>query len=167
MDCREAILSFFLGRIGTLAADYFCGSRRFGRFGGFCGARGSGPGKADARLIAIGELDTGCLECRCSASIVCSFNSSPRSNLATVSIDTLAAAASSRTPKPSAARAMRRIAWAPPSPMRAAMGAAGLNGCPLTSAAFLATVTLAGPALSSYFIDLNLSWPVSEIFLFA
>jgi hypothetical protein len=41
-----------------LAADYFCGSRRFGRFGGFCGARGSGPGKADARLIAIGELDT-------------------------------------------------------------------------------------------------------------
>src|ERR1039457_3645541 len=63
VDCREAILSFFLGRIGTLAADYFCGSRRFGRFGGFCGARGSGPGKADARLIAIGELDTGCLEC--------------------------------------------------------------------------------------------------------
>jgi hypothetical protein len=44
---------------------------------------------------------------RCNASIVRSFNSSPRSNLATVSIDTFAAAASSRTPKPSAARAMR------------------------------------------------------------
>jgi hypothetical protein len=44
---------------------------------------------------------------RCSASIVLSFKSSPRSNLATVSVDTLAAAATSRTPKPSAARAMR------------------------------------------------------------
>jgi hypothetical protein len=58
---REAsILSFFPGRIGSLAADCFRGSRRFGRCGGFCGSRGSGPGKADARLIAIGELDTGC-----------------------------------------------------------------------------------------------------------
>jgi hypothetical protein len=44
---------------------------------------------------------------RCSASTVRSFNSSPRSNLATVSIDTLAAAASSLTPNPRAARAMR------------------------------------------------------------
>jgi hypothetical protein len=44
---------------------------------------------------------------RCNASMVRSFNSSPRSNLATVSIDTFAAAASSRTPKPRAARAMR------------------------------------------------------------
>ena len=44
---------------------------------------------------------------RCSASTVRSFNSSPRSNLATVSIDTLAAAASSLTPSPRAARAMR------------------------------------------------------------
>src|ERR1035437_7122042 len=57
------ILSFFLGCIRSLAADCFRGCRRFGRCGGFCGTRGSGPSKADARLIAIGELDTGCLEC--------------------------------------------------------------------------------------------------------
>jgi hypothetical protein len=44
---------------------------------------------------------------RCNASTVLSFNSAPRSNLATVSIETLAAAASSRTPNPSAARAIR------------------------------------------------------------
>jgi hypothetical protein len=44
---------------------------------------------------------------RCNASIVRSFNSSPRSKRATVSIDTLAAAASSRTPQPRAARAIR------------------------------------------------------------
>jgi hypothetical protein len=57
---REAgILSFFPGRIGSLAADCFRSNRRFGRRCGFCGFRGSGPSKADARLIAIGELDTG------------------------------------------------------------------------------------------------------------
>jgi hypothetical protein len=44
---------------------------------------------------------------RCKASIVRSFNSSPRSNLATVSIETFAAAARSRMPKPTAARAIR------------------------------------------------------------
>lgn len=44
---------------------------------------------------------------RCNASIVRSFNSSPRSNLATVSIETFAAAARSRMPKPTAARAIR------------------------------------------------------------
>ena len=44
---------------------------------------------------------------RCRASIVLSFNSSPRSNLATVSIETFAAAASSRMPRPRAARAIR------------------------------------------------------------
>jgi len=57
---RPHILSFFLGRIGSFAAEYFRGSRRFGRCGGFCGSRGSGPSKANARLIAICELDTGC-----------------------------------------------------------------------------------------------------------
>ena len=41
------------------------------------------------------------------ASTVRSFSSSPRSNRATVSTDTLAAAASSRTPQPKAARAIR------------------------------------------------------------
>ena len=61
---REAsILPFFLWRIGSLASDSFRGSRRFGRCGGFCGSRGSGPSKAHARLIAICELDSGCLEC--------------------------------------------------------------------------------------------------------
>jgi len=35
-----------------LAADCFRGSRRFRHSGGFCGACGSGPCKADARLIA-------------------------------------------------------------------------------------------------------------------
>jgi hypothetical protein len=45
---------------------------------------------------------------RCNASIVRSFNSSPRSNLATVSIETFAAAARSRMPKPTAARAIRQ-----------------------------------------------------------
>ena len=37
---------------GSLTADSFRSSRRFGRCGGFCGARGGDPGKADARLIA-------------------------------------------------------------------------------------------------------------------
>jgi len=44
---------------------------------------------------------------RCSESTVRSFSSAPRSNLATVSTDTLAAAARSRTPHPKAARAIR------------------------------------------------------------
>jgi len=61
MATREAgILSFFLGRIGSLTAHCVRSSRWSG---GFCEARGGGSGKADARLIAIGELDTGCLEC--------------------------------------------------------------------------------------------------------
>jgi hypothetical protein len=47
----------FLGRIGGLASD-FPGSRRFGRGGGFCGARGC-LGKSDSWPIAISELDTG------------------------------------------------------------------------------------------------------------
>jgi hypothetical protein len=57
---KPVILSFFLRRIGSSAVDYFRGSRRFGRCGGFCGSHGSGPSKADARLIAICEFDTGC-----------------------------------------------------------------------------------------------------------
>ena len=61
---KASILSFFPGRFGSLAADRFRGSQRFGHCGGFCGSRGGGPGKADARLIAVGELDTGCFECR-------------------------------------------------------------------------------------------------------
>jgi hypothetical protein len=44
---------------------------------------------------------------RCKASIVRSFNASPRSNLAIVSIETFAAAASSRMPKPTAVLAIR------------------------------------------------------------
>jgi hypothetical protein len=44
---------------------------------------------------------------RCSASTVRSFSASPLSNLATVSTDTFAAAASSRTPQPRAERAIR------------------------------------------------------------
>ena len=55
---KPACLSFFLGRIGIFAPDCFRGSHRFGRCSGFCRARGSSPRKADARLIAIGELDT-------------------------------------------------------------------------------------------------------------
>jgi YqaJ-like viral recombinase domain len=61
---KPVILSFFLRRIGSSAVDYFRGSRRFGRCGGFCGSHGSGPSKADARLIAICEFDTGCLQRR-------------------------------------------------------------------------------------------------------
>ena len=57
---REASILSFLGRIGGLASDCFPGSRRFGRCGGCCGSHGSGPSKANARLIAICELDTGC-----------------------------------------------------------------------------------------------------------
>jgi hypothetical protein len=48
-------LSFLLVRLGGFAADYFRGNPS--------ALRASGSGEADARLITIGELDAGRLEC--------------------------------------------------------------------------------------------------------
>jgi hypothetical protein len=56
-------LSFFLARLGAFAADYFRGNPSALRAAGLSGARCSGFGEADARLITIGELDAGRLEC--------------------------------------------------------------------------------------------------------
>jgi hypothetical protein len=47
----------------VFAADYFRGSTSALRAAGLCGARRSGFGEAGARLITIGELDAGRLEC--------------------------------------------------------------------------------------------------------
>jgi hypothetical protein len=59
------------------------------------GARCSSFGEADARLITIRELDAGRLECMLQRVNRPLLNSSPRSNLATVSVDTLAPRAAS------------------------------------------------------------------------
>jgi hypothetical protein len=56
-------LSFLLVRLGGFAADYFRGHPSALRAAGLSGARCGGFGEADARLITIGELDAGRLEC--------------------------------------------------------------------------------------------------------
>src|SRR5262245_33359368 len=56
-------LSFLLVRLGGFAADYFRGNPSALPAAGLSGARCSGFGEADARLITIGELDAGRLEC--------------------------------------------------------------------------------------------------------
>jgi hypothetical protein len=56
-------LSFLLIRLGGFAADYFRGNPSALRAAWLGGARCSGFGEADARLITIGELDAGRLEC--------------------------------------------------------------------------------------------------------
>ena len=56
-------LSFLLVRLGGFAADYFRGNPSTLRAARLSGARCSDFGKADARLITIGELDAGRLEC--------------------------------------------------------------------------------------------------------
>ena len=55
--------SFLLVRLGGFAADYFRGKPSTLRAVRLSGARCSGFGEADARLITIGELDAGRLEC--------------------------------------------------------------------------------------------------------
>ena len=56
-------LSFLLVRLGGFAADYFRGHPSALRAAAISGARCGGFGEADARLITIGELDAGRLEC--------------------------------------------------------------------------------------------------------
>src|SRR6516165_8907393 len=56
-------LSFLLVRLGGFAADYFRGNPSTLRAARLSGARCSGFREADARLITIGELDAGRLEC--------------------------------------------------------------------------------------------------------
>ena len=56
-------LSFPLVRLGGFAADYFRGKPSTLRAVRLSGVRCSGFGEADARLITIGELDAGRLEC--------------------------------------------------------------------------------------------------------
>ena len=56
-------LSFLLVRLGGFATDYFRGHPSALRPAGLSGARCGGFGEADARLITIGELDAGRLEC--------------------------------------------------------------------------------------------------------
>ena len=80
-------LSFLLVRLGGFAADYFRGHPSTLRAAGLSKSRCGGFGQADTRLIPIGESTPAASSARCNASIVRSFNSSPRSNLATVSIE--------------------------------------------------------------------------------
>jgi hypothetical protein len=56
-------LPFLLVRLGGVAADYFRGHPSALRAVGLSGARCGGFGEPDARLITIGELDAGRLEC--------------------------------------------------------------------------------------------------------
>jgi hypothetical protein len=56
-------LSFLPGRLGGFAADYFRGNPSALRAAGLSGARCSGFGEADPRLITIGELDASRLKC--------------------------------------------------------------------------------------------------------
>ena len=102
------ILSFLLVRfLGGFAADYFRGHSSALRAAGLSGARCRGFGETDAWLITIGELHAGRLDRAPERLDRPLFQFVSRSNLATVSVDTLAAAASSRTPQPKAARAIR------------------------------------------------------------
>jgi hypothetical protein len=85
--------------VSTVSAARSHGSRGANRT--FCFGRLPSAGRSSPPPD-LERLDASRLKCVCSASIVRSFDSSPRSNLATVSVDTLADAASSRTPKPRA-----------------------------------------------------------------
>ena len=90
-DLARWIVARLFYRLFLGAFVIWCGllsrHRRFGCFDGFCGSRGSGLSKANSWLPAVRESTPATSKARCSASIVRSFNSSPRSNLATVSIE--------------------------------------------------------------------------------
>jgi len=56
-------VSLPLGRLGRFAAGFLRDNRRISRLGGLWGVRCGGLGRADARLITIGELNARSFEC--------------------------------------------------------------------------------------------------------